>query len=120
LEILSVLLRVTAAAAVAQSDVQVAIRAKGELPAVVVGKRLRLSQDRVSRIGIGDVWILRRNCVASHHGVARVVRVIDVEESVSGVARVESQAEQALLATTAHQVGDIKERGRQDRAVNQD
>ena len=120
LEILSVLLRVAAAAAVAQSDVQVAIRAKGDLPAVVVGKRLRLSQDRVSRIGIADVWILRRNCVASHHGVARVVRVIDVEEAVIGVVGVESQAEQALLAATAHQVGDIQERGGQDCAVNQD
>src|SRR6266511_2288254 len=93
LKILSVLLRITAAAAVAQSDVQVAIRTKVELPAVVVGKRLRLSQDRVSRIGIGDVWIFRRNCVAGHHGVARIVRVIDVEESVSGVVRVESEAE---------------------------
>src|SRR4029077_2166852 len=76
--------------------------------------------DSVSRIRIGDVWIVYRNCVAGHHGVARVVRGIDVEESISGVVRVESEAKQALLATAAHQVGDIKERGGQDRAVNQD
>jgi hypothetical protein len=118
LKILSVLLRVTAAAAVAQSDVQVAIRAKRELPAVVVGKRLRLSQDHVSRIGIADVWILRRNSVAGHDGVARVVCVIDVEESVIGVVRVEGQAKQALLATTAHQVMDIQERCGKNCAVN--
>ena len=58
LEILSVLLRVAAAAAVAQTNVQIGIRAKGELPAVVVGKRLYLTQDNVSRIRIGDVWIV--------------------------------------------------------------
>jgi hypothetical protein len=48
IEILPVLLRVPAAAAIAERDVQVTIRTKGELSAVMVGEGLVLIQDRVT------------------------------------------------------------------------
>ena len=119
LEILSVLLRVPAAAAVAQRDVQEVIRAECQLPAIMIRERLVLSQDKVSRVWICDVGIFGRNRVAGNHGVTVYVRVINVEESVIGVVRVKSEAEQTLLATTAHQFMDIQERDGKECAIKQ-
>jgi hypothetical protein len=93
LEILSVLLRITAAAPIAESDVQVPVRTKGELSSVVVGERLILSQDYLRGVWISDVWIFGRHRVTRYLGVAQVVGVIDVEESVTDVVRVESEAQ---------------------------
>jgi hypothetical protein len=93
LEILGVLLRVAAAAAITQPDVKVAIRTESKLSAVVVRKRLRLSQDRVSRAWIGDVWVLGGDCVASDLRSTVYVRVIDVEKSVSDVVRVKRETQ---------------------------
>lgn len=118
LEILSVLLRITAAAAVTQGNVQVAIGAKCELPAVVIRKRLRLTQNREHRVWIRNVWVVFGNRVAGDLRIAVYVRVIDVEESIVSVIRVESETEQALLAATTHQFMDIQERCGKHCAVN--
>lgn len=93
LEILSVLLRVPAAPAVAQRDVQVTVRTEGELPAVMVRERLILSQDKVGRVWIGYVGIFGRNSVPGDHGVAVYVRVIDIKKSVTDVVRMKGEPE---------------------------
>jgi hypothetical protein len=84
----------------------------------VIRKRLRLTQNGERRVWIRDVWVVFGNRVAGDLRIAVYVGIIDVEESVVDVIRVESEAEQALLATTAYQVMDIQERCGKNCAVN--
>ena len=86
----------------------------------MVGERLVLSEDRLGRVRVGHVWIGSGNLVAGHHGVARDIRVIDVEESVVSVVGMEGEAEQTALAATAHQSRDVQERCGKKRATIQD
>ena len=84
----------------------------------MIRKRLRLTQNGERRVWIRDVWVVFGNRVAGDLRIAVYVGIIDVEESVVDVIRVESEAEQALLATTAYQVMDIQERCGKNCAVN--
>ena len=114
--VLRAVLRVAAAAAVAQADVQVAVGAELHLPAVVVGVGL-VDEQHLLRAGrVSQVRIACADAVAGDDGVAAVVGVVDVEIAVGGVVRMEGQAQQSLLiAAAAHQRVDVQKRRGQQR-----
>jgi hypothetical protein len=120
-QILSVLVRIPTAAAVTRSDVEVAVRAELELPAVVVVvDRMRDGQEDHARSRVRLVGIGRGDVVAREHVVAVQVRVIDVEQPVRLVGGVERGAQQPFLAEglEVHQRADREERVLQElRAV---
>jgi hypothetical protein len=76
----------------------------------VVRERLVDTQQHVRGGGIGQVRVGRAAGVAGDHRVAVDVGVVDEEEAVLGVARVERQAEEAALAAAADEVADVEER----------
>ena len=82
----------------------------------MVGERLIDLEKQLRRCRISHVGV-RRNLVALYVSIAVSVRVIDVEESVARVIRMEGNAQQSLLTTALHAVGDIDERGRKRGAV---
>ena len=102
--------RVVRGAAVANTDVQVAIgSSERKHSAVVIGVgRMRNSQDdRLSRVG--DIGIDRRNLEFGDHesagwnGGISDVRVEDEEPAVGRVVRMKSQTEKTLLAAALGQ-----------------
>ena len=95
--------RVVARAAIAEPDVEIAVRSEREVSAVVIGERLRDDALRPvelqieSRGRIGDERIGRAR-EARDDGVAVWVREVDVEAAARRVIGREREAEQALLA----------------------
>lgn len=89
---LPVSLRVTPRAAVAHSDVELAVRSEGHHPAVVIGEGL------IDR---------------EHDLLAGGVSVVDDGEAVSGVAGMKGQAEEPLFAAGRDLGADVEERSRQ-------
>ena len=116
-------LGVAAAAAVAQHDVEVAVRT--ELQAAGVVPRLQL-EDRADHyagaLRIGQVGVAGVDRVALDHGGAvGGAGVVHVELAVAGVAGVERQAEQALLGAGGDDLAaQVEERRRQDLPVADD
>ena len=94
-------MRVAAGAAVAEAEVQVAVRAERELPAVVV--RVRLVEGEEDALG-GRVEQRRQRLVGDaelgEHGVAVALarRVVDEGARVVRPVGMQRQPEQALLA----------------------
>jgi hypothetical protein len=78
---------------------------------------MKLTQDRVTRVSIGNVWIAEGYLVSSNRNVARKIGIVDVEKSVIGVVRVKGQAQQTLLAATSHQLMHIQEGRGKNRTV---
>ena len=116
-EVLRAIAGIAAATAVPEADVQVAIGTERELSALVVGERLRDVQEDLRRSRVGHVRI-GRHAIAHERGVARGVRVVDVEQAVRRVVRMEGEAEQAALAAARDERAQIEKRRRQDaRAV---
>src|SRR5579884_1102791 len=74
LQILTVLLRIAATAAVAECNVEIPIRTKHNLATVVIGKRLLLSQNDMGRVRIGHVGIVCRNR-GTRHSAAELWRL---------------------------------------------
>lgn len=78
---------------------------------------MKLTQDGVTRVSIGNVWIAEGYLVSSNGNVAGEIGIVDVEKSVIGVVRVKGQAQQTLLAATSHQLMDIQEGRGKNRTV---
>ena len=116
LQILRVILRIAARAAVAHPHVEASVGAERELPAVVVGVGLfdakQLSPPKW-RLPCASP-ILDHACVPAHVGV------VDVEEAVRGEVRVERDGEEPLLATRLDESPDVEERLRKDVSVLDD
>ncbi len=108
--ILAVPLGVAAGTTISQPNVQVSIGAEGQHAAVVVGERLRDAQDQLLAAAISHVRI-GRDREAGHPSVAALVGVVDDEDAVLGVLRVECEPEETLLSTVGDLGVDIQERG---------
>jgi hypothetical protein len=119
-EVLAVLLRVAAAAAVAQGDVEEPVGPEGETAAVVVREGLGHEQDALLAARIRDVPCRRVRPELGDVGVAVAVGVVDEEAAVLGVTRVEGEAEEAPLPAARDAAGDVEEGRRHDRPVPQD
>src|SRR5204862_4240758 len=106
--------------AVAHANVQIAIRPEWQLAAVTVREGLRDPQQDLRGRGVGTIRIDRRHAIARDHGGSRSYRlgVVDVEEAVLLVLRMEGDAEQSALVAAEDEVRDVEKRRRQDaRAV---
>jgi hypothetical protein len=64
--VLPVVVRIAAAAAIADRHVQVSIGTEADPAAVVVDPWMRLAQDHLHRRGVGDVAVGRRRAIAPH------------------------------------------------------
>ncbi len=98
-QILTVPVRITAAAAIAQCDVQHAVGTKRQSPAVVVPERLLDPHQLDFGIRIGPVRIITGHREPSHHRCEVSIRcgVVQVEIPVVPVVRMEGKAQQAFL-----------------------
>ena len=105
---------VVGGAAVAHPDVELAVGPELELPAVVVPERLVDREQGPAARRVRDVRVARGDRVARDHGVAREVRVVDEEEAVRAVVRVERRREQPLLAAADDERREVQERRRED------
>jgi hypothetical protein len=109
---------VAGGAAVADRDVEVAVRAEREVAGVVVALRLRDLQQCPLRPTIDAAAVRRRPELGQDEGVAVVLgrprpsggAVPDEQPSVVGVVGVERDAEQALLAAGEDGVSEVQER----------
>ena len=103
--------RVVGPATIANADIQIAVRAEGHVPAVVIGVGLADSQYH-ARIGaISTVGIIIADAEFSHARgvVGRRGGVVHIEQAVLGKIGMEGQPQQAALRITAEYVlaGDI-------------
>jgi len=107
----------SAAAAITRAQVEIAIRAKLQLAAVVVGVGRMADDDHRLRAGrIGNVRVGRHR-VTYNLQVARCIGVVNVEIAVAGVVGMEGDAEQALFIAVADERRNVQERRRQQAAV---
>jgi len=121
--ILGVALRIARRAAIAQRDVQVAVRPEGDHAAVVVGVGLVDAQQFARAGGIGHVRIVPGNRILGHDGRPLVVGVADEQAAVAGIRRVERQTQQSLLGVAADRRDagrEIQERRLPPRAILKD
>ncbi len=114
-EILRAVLGIAARASVAHADVELAVGAERELAAVVVRVRLVDPEELADLLRRG-----RPSAVLDHARVAVRVRVVDVEQPVGCVVRVEGDRQQALLATALDEGGDVEERASEHAPVLDD
>jgi hypothetical protein len=95
--VLGVVLRVAAGAAVAETGVEVAVRAEHDQAAVVVGERVGNGEQDLAAGGVGAVGVVGGDAVAGDRVVAGAFApaggVADEELSVGGVVGVEGDAE---------------------------
>ena len=111
--ILGAVLGVTARAAVAHADVEVAVvGAEGELAAVVVGVRLGDHQQDLLAGRIGDVGVGRDRDPRDHRGAVAGAGVVDIKVLLRGIAGRKGDAQQALLAAGDDLQVDVQEPGR--------
>src|SRR5207247_1431098 len=106
-------------AAVADAGVEVAVRPELHLPAVVVRELGVGDSEEDGGAGrIADVGVRRGDGVARDGDVAARRGVVDEEEAVRRVVRMEGQAEEPALAAAGDEVADVEEgRGQDARAV---
>ena len=113
--------RVAPAAAVAEADVEVAVGAEGDRPAVVVRRGLvdaeehalggRVGPERV-RGGPGELGHARLEHADAGLGALDGGGVADEQAAVRLVARVEREPEEAALVDGADALGEVEEDGR--------
>ena len=118
--VLRVAVRVAARAAVAHADVQSAVWAEEDMPAVVIGvSRVTDLEDRLLAAGVRGVG----GGIGAEPGdmdVALVIGVVHVEPAVLTELWMERDTEQAALAAAADARGDIKIRPGQELSVPHD
>ncbi len=119
-QLLAVALRVAAAAAVAEGDVEVTIRPEHDVAAIVVGVGLVDGQDDALAIGVRLVGVAGRHAPLRHDRGAIGVGVVGVEARVARIARMEGEAQQALLPAVAHLRANVEERARGPLAAGND
>lgn len=95
-------------AAVSHPNIKVAVRPELELAPVVVGERLRDVEEDCRRGRVDHVWV-RGNRVAGDHRVSVEIGVVDVNETVRNIVRVENDAQQPALASGSDQRSNIQE-----------
>ena len=122
--ILAIAELVASRAAVAGTDVQVAVRAKGQVAAVVVAGRLVQLEQGDLAAGIGDRQAARlpsgRHGEVGNHRIALSIGVVDVKQTILGKGGVKGQAEQALLVLVrAHTADNVEQGGSQQRSIFQ-
>ena len=125
--ILRAVLGIVARAAVAHADVEKAVRAEGEIAAVVIRERLADERERPSlqsqieaRRRIGDQPVRRRSPEARDDGVAGAVGEVDEEAAAARVVGRERQAEQAPLAAGDDGAAQVEKVGAGHHAVADD
>ena len=97
-------------------NVQVAVGAELQLPAVVVALRLLEAQQALLAVRVGDAGVRHRHHVARHHGepgaVQRPLGVIDVEQTAGRIVGVERHSQQTHLVERGrglHLGADVQE-----------
>ena len=118
--VLAVLQRVAATAAVAQPDVQVAVRAEGQLPAVVVGERVGQREQDALAGRVGRLQVGRGGQLGDDRRAVAGSAVVDEEAPVGGEVGVEGQAQQPALAAGADAIARGRRTGGPQRAVGVD
>jgi hypothetical protein len=118
-DVLPVLEGIAAAAAVAGADVQIAVRPELEIAAVVIGlARVRDRQQDETAGAVRDVGIGGDVVPGDLDGAVALPRVVDEEEAVGRVVRMEGQPQEPALATAAGagraDGGGVEEGGGQD------
>lgn len=121
-DVLTVALRVAAAAAIAETDVEKAVFAECEAAAFVIGKRLIDRKKNIFRVGVGEVCVARRRSKFGNYGLKLAAGVAGVVYKKAAVLRVhgmERQTEEAGFAAAgeAGSAADIEKRGRGARSV---
>src|ERR1043165_1064508 len=121
-EVLAVIVRIAAGAAVADADVEVAVGPELQLAAVVIGELgVRDGEDDGAAGDVGAVGIGGEDGVARDGDVAVRRGVVDEEETVRRVVRMEGEAEEPALVAAGNEAADVEEgRGQDARAVPDD
>ena len=118
-DVLAMVQRVTAAAAVAQADIKVAVEgAEGEMASVVVAVGLGDGQEYLGTVGVSEVRVGRGNVVAGDH--CRAVScpgIVDIELAVGGIVGMEGQSQQSALGAGDYCAAQVEEWGAEGRAV---
>src|SRR5262249_39813630 len=96
------------AAAVAEADVEEAVRTESETAPIVVRERLA-DEEHVGAARRGDVAV-GGYAKARHVGVAGAVRVVDEDPRIARIAGMERDAEQPLRTAARHSSGKVEER----------
>lgn len=110
---MGVVLGVSCKAAIPCADVEVPVRAKSQMAAVVIAIGLGDGQEYLFSAGVGPVGV-GGYAETDDDRVAAVVGVVDKEVTVVEIFRVESQPQQTLLAgIVVDPLADIKEWGRE-------
>jgi len=120
-EILGVAIGVVGPSPIANGNIEITVRAKGETAAIVVGEdRVRYRDDRADRCGIGEGRIAARPGIFANLDVARRLCQENEETAVGRIVRMESESEDAALAATRElRGGDVeKERFRAGAGVD--
>src|SRR5262245_18482662 len=106
LHVLGAVLRVAARAAVPHAHPQEPVRPECEVAAVVVGVRVVVVEQLARRRGQRSRPV---RLVADDASVSTRIGVVDVDEAVRGVLRVEGEPEQPLLPAGLGEVSDVEE-----------
>jgi len=101
-------LRVTSGPPAAHADIQITVRAKGQLATVVVGVRLGNGQHDLFAVWICHIGI-GRCVIAGNYSTPGFVRIVHVEMALVHVAGRERHAQQTPLAAAANTFGNVEE-----------
>jgi hypothetical protein len=110
----------SAAAAVADRDVEKTIRPEGHLPPFVIGERLIYGQQNSLAGGVGQVGVGGYLIFGDHrlYLPTRKAIIVQVEMLILSVVGMECQSQQALLAAIEiHFAGDIQKSSWQQRSA---
>ena len=120
-EVLCVVVGITAAAAVADADVQIAVRAEDDVAAVVIAERVCHREELAFRRRVRHIGVRRAAQVfRDDDRTVGLARVVDVELAAGPELRMERKAEKPALAARQHLRRDIEERSREHGAVPDD
>ena len=101
--------RVPGATAVADADVQHAVGTEEQMSGLVGDVPLRNLEQRHHAARLRPVAIGRHSVTADHHG-SRPIHEVDEEEAVVGVAWMEGEPQQTLLADDLDLVTNVEKR----------
>jgi hypothetical protein len=119
--ILRIVVLITAAAAVADADIQIALWPEGHVAAVVIAERMRHVEKRPFAGRIRKVLASSApEEFRDNDGAVGLARVVDVELAIGAVKRMERKAKEAALAARQDLRRYIEKRRGEDRAVLDD
>ena len=91
-------------AAVAQTEVEVAVRAEGDLTTIVVAVGLGQREDDLAAFCVHNCRVIRAHAVVGQHGTANVIAVVHEEAAVAGEVRMKGQPQQPAFGKLSQRV----------------